>query len=164
MKIAHRSIFAMTAEDVMSRNVQIIPETMSLPAAAGVLAREQISGAPVVDDEGHCVGVLSATDFVRLAEKNSKSEDSLGAARATFASEWEVINADALPPDEVRAHMSLDVVTVGRGTRMQELARTMLDAHIHRVIVVDAERRPIGIVTSTDVLGAVAYADEPIEE
>jgi CBS domain-containing protein len=33
----------------------------------------------------------------------------------------------------------------------------MLDAHIHRVVVVDKERRPLGVVSSTDVLAAVNY-------
>jgi predicted transcriptional regulator len=31
----------------------------------------------------------------------------------------------------------------------------MIDAHIHRVVVVDADERPIGVVASTDVLAAV---------
>jgi predicted transcriptional regulator len=34
----------------------------------------------------------------------------------------------------------------------------MVDAHIHRVLVVDDQNRPCGIVTSTDVLAAVARA------
>jgi CBS domain-containing protein len=34
----------------------------------------------------------------------------------------------------------------------------MIDAHIHRVIVVDEEERPIGIVSNTDVLAALAYS------
>ena len=43
-------------------------------------------------------------------------------------------------------------------TRMiMDLARSMLDAHIHRIIVVDNNCRPIGIVSSTDILAAVAY-------
>ena len=29
----------------------------------------------------------------------------------------------------------------------------MIDAHIHRVIVIDNVNRPIGIVSSTDILG-----------
>ncbi len=36
----------------------------------------------------------------------------------------------------------------------------MIDAHIHRVIVVDKDERPIGIVSSTDILAAVAHADD----
>ncbi len=34
----------------------------------------------------------------------------------------------------------------------------MLDAHIHRIIVVDAGRRPVGVLSTTDVLAAVANA------
>jgi CBS-domain-containing membrane protein len=33
----------------------------------------------------------------------------------------------------------------------------MLDAPIHRVLVVDERGRPVGIVSSTDVLAAVAH-------
>jgi predicted transcriptional regulator len=32
----------------------------------------------------------------------------------------------------------------------------MLDAHVHRVIVVDRQGRPIGVVSSMDILAAVA--------
>jgi CBS-domain-containing membrane protein len=35
----------------------------------------------------------------------------------------------------------------------------MIDAHIHRIIVVDKKRRPLGIVSSTDLLATMAYAD-----
>ena len=35
----------------------------------------------------------------------------------------------------------------------------MIDAHIHRVIVVDEDRIPVGVVSSTDILAALAYAE-----
>lgn len=41
---------------------------------------------------------------------------------------------------------------------MSELARMMTDAHLHRLVVVDAQGRPVGIVSSTDVLAALASA------
>jgi predicted transcriptional regulator len=34
----------------------------------------------------------------------------------------------------------------------------MLEAHVHRLIVLDEEGRPIGVVSPTDILGAVANA------
>jgi CBS-domain-containing membrane protein len=34
----------------------------------------------------------------------------------------------------------------------------MIDAHIHRVIVLDEERKPVGIVSSTDLMAALASA------
>ena len=53
--------------------------------------------------------------------------------------------------------MTPDPVTVKPETSILALARMMVDAHIHRVIVVDKERRPIGIVSSTDLLAALAW-------
>jgi CBS-domain-containing membrane protein len=35
----------------------------------------------------------------------------------------------------------------------------MCDAHIHRVVIVDERRRPVGVVSSMDVLAAVARMD-----
>jgi len=56
--------------------------------------------------------------------------------------------------------MTRDPVTAPRETRIQQLARTMLDAHIHRVVIVDEGERPVGIVSSTDVLAAVARVED----
>jgi len=112
-----------------------------------------------VDDEGRCVGVLSATDFVRWAEKGGAAELGPSVGEGGFFSEWEVVNIDTLPRDEVRWYMTPDPVTVPPGTQVTRLARMMLDAHIHRIIIVDAAGRPIGVVSSTDILAAVAYAE-----
>jgi CBS domain-containing protein len=43
---------------------------MSLRAAAQLLMHDRISGAPVVDDAGRCIGVLSSSDFVTWAGKD----------------------------------------------------------------------------------------------
>jgi len=146
----------LTAADVMSRNVVTIAQTMPLQEAAGLLAREQISGAPVIDASGRCVGILSATDFVRAAETGA------GPVHVTqgrcFCADWQVVDLEMLPRDEVRCHMSKDIVTADPATAVTELARRMLDAHIHRIMVLDKDRRPVGIVSSTDIVAAVAYA------
>ena len=55
--------------------------------------------------------------------------------------------------------MTRDPVTVSPGATIGDLARKMIDVHIHRVIVVDNNGKPIGIVSSTDLLAALALAD-----
>ena len=70
--------------------------------------------------------------------------------------DWQIVEVENLPNDEVRQFMTADPVTVKPETSIRALARMMIDAHIHRVIVVDNERRPIGIVSSTDLLAALA--------
>ncbi len=61
-----------------------------------------------------------------------------------------------MPPEPVRHYMTADPVSVAPSTPVTTLARQMIDAHIHRVIVVDEDGRPLGIVSATDILAAVA--------
>jgi len=162
MRSPRKPFFALTAEDLMSRNVIAIPQEMPLAAAARVLSRAQITGAPVVDADGACVGVVSATDFLRLANPDAQGTPASCAAPPCVCSEWQLPEPHQLPADEVRRYMTPDPVTVRPGTPVGELARLMLDAHIHRVIVVDAKARPVGVVSSTDLIAAVART-EPAE-
>src|SRR6516164_9748512 len=118
--ITHSKTFAtLTARDLMKHEVVTIPQTMPLREAAQVLGKEHISGAPVVDAEGQCVGILSASDFLALWARES------GPAQGA-----------------VCRYMTADPVVVEQTAPITELARKMIDAHIHRVIVVDNECRP----------------------
>lgn len=74
--------------------------------------------------------------------------------------DWQVVEMENIPLDRVSDYMTTDVVTATPGTPICTLARMMLDARIHRVIVVDEVGRPVGIVSSTDVLAAVAQLDD----
>jgi CBS domain-containing protein len=130
-----KPLASLTARDLMNHEVVAIPQHTTLRAAAQVLGREHISGAPVVDAQGRCVGILSAADFVGL---------------------W--ARGGPLPQGEVCRYMTADPVTVEKTAPVTELARKMIDAHIHRVIVVDEEGHPVGVVSSTDILAAVSYS------
>ena len=149
----------LTAAEVMSRNVILVPQDMSLKGAARLLLRARVSGAPVVDDNGRCVGVLSTTDFLHWVEDGSTHQEPVEAVYQP----WHICENRASPTDTVQRFMTADPVVVAPGTRIGALAQKMMDAHIHRVIVVDAEGRPIGIVSSTDILAAVARESIPAQ-
>jgi CBS domain-containing protein len=144
------------AQDLMSRDVKVIPQDMPLPAAARLLSDAHISGAPVVDGNGRCVGVLSATDFVHRARDEALKH---GRREPCFCSDWQMVDFRLLPEDQVRWHMTPGPVTVPPTAPITEVARIMLDAHIHRVVVMDAADRPVGILTSTDLLAILAAPD-----
>jgi CBS domain-containing protein len=55
--------------------------------------------------------------------------------------------------------MTTDVVTASPQTPLPELARMMVDAHIHRIVITDDLGKPVGIISTTDVLAAVARED-----
>lgn len=206
MPTTDRLFAALTAGDLMSREVITIPLEMAMRDAAQLLLRYQVSGAPVVDANGRCVGIVSATDFVQRAERTQTADapaparpvtcgfqeqtwDSAGRqvvvcqlpcgvcplqqpdtgpageARSVCSdphcvpTDWQVVNVEQPPTDSVRRYMTTDLVTADVQTRISDLARRMLDAHLHRLIVVDEQLRPVGVVSSTDVLAAVAYAE-----
>jgi len=151
-----KRLLDLTAADVMSREVLTIPHHMSLRAAAHRLAQAQVSGAPVLDDNGRCVGVLSTTDLVAWVDRSAKAVHQGGAESAFVCSDWQMIDLDEVPDDEVSRYMTTDVVATRPEARIAEMARWMVDAHIHRVIILDPEERPVGVVSSTDILAALA--------
>jgi CBS domain-containing protein len=153
-----KSLFNLTAEDLMSRDVFMLPQHMSLRAAARMMNQARISGAPVVDDDGRCVGILSTTDLMRWMEKGGEAGKRYSNAAGCMCTDWQVFDVEVLPQDEVLRHMTTDVVSAKPETAITELARAMIDAHIHRILITDNHNRPAGIVASTDILSAVAYA------
>jgi CBS-domain-containing membrane protein len=155
-----RPLLDLTAKDLMSRDVITIPRQMSLRAAAHLLAQAHVSGAPVTDENGCCVGILSGTDLVRWLDQSEQSARGCPRGPECVCSDWAVFDPETLPPDSVQRYMTTDLVTAREDTRVGVLARQMLDAHIHRVVVTDPLGRPIGIVSTTDVLAAVARADQ----
>jgi CBS domain-containing protein len=157
MRAATRPFLALTAADLMTAPVLTIPEETPLREAARLLSQSSISGAPVVDPEGRCVGVLSSSDFVTWAKEGG---DPGKRSEATcFIAPWgEWINIEDSPDSEIRYFMTAQPVTAGPETPVGELARKMVEAHIHRLLVVVDQDRACGIVSSTDILAAVARA------
>jgi CBS-domain-containing membrane protein len=158
MTATDRVLHELCAADLMSRELVVIPDDISLQDAARRLVRNQVSGAPVVDCRGVLVGVISSSDFLRRST-DGKERTSGGMSPCVYA-EWQVVDVEQLPDETVRRRMTADPVTAEEHTPVAELARLMVDAHIHRVIIVDEERVPKGIVSSTDILAAVSRLAE----
>jgi len=151
-----RTLAELQARDLMTRDVVVIPDDLSIQEAAERLCRQQVSGAPVIDHRGVVVGVLSSSDFVRLA---TGGERAASKPCDCVCAEWQVVAIDRLPKESVRRFMTVDLVTATEDTPVPELARMMVEAHIHRVIVVGGDGTPKGIVTTSNILGAVAKLD-----
>jgi CBS domain-containing protein len=150
----------MVAHDVMSTDLVLVPAEMSLKGAAHRLAQSHVTGAPVVDRDGRCVGVISATDFMFVADRGehppSHKDNDLQCAHSA----WQMYESEQPAPALVADYMSQKPVTVRAHTLIRDIARTMHAAHIHRVVVVDDDHHPIGIVSSMDIIGAIADETE----
>lgn len=159
MNALHKPLVALTAEDLMSPAVVTIPEDMFLSAAAERLAESGLRGAPVVDATGHCVGVISTTDFLYPAM--AKTASAPGDLDDVYFAPWRITDPTEMRRDSVRRYMNTPPSTVAPSTPIAVLARMMVDRHIRRLIVVEQEGKLIGVVSATDLLRALAErADE----
>jgi CBS domain-containing protein len=152
------ALYHLTAAELMSTPVVTFAEDMPLKSAAARLAEAGISGVPVVDKLGRCVGVLSASDFVHGMGREQRSVPACAVAPASYGAS-PGINPDAVADGTVGDYMTRGAITVEENVRLGELARRMIDVHIHRLIVVDAHAKPVGIVSTTDILAAVVKCD-----
>jgi len=142
---AEKPLFSSTAADLMSATLVMVPQEMSLKSAAHLLAQAGVSGAPVVNSDGRCVGVLSATDFVHWMDREHGGPTACAASPASWVAR-PMGAAGELPGQAVRDYMTHDPVTVFATATISELARKMIKVHIHRVIVVDKSGKPIHCV------------------
>jgi CBS domain-containing protein len=151
---------ALCAADIMSRHVVMIPREMSMQGAARMLARAGCTGAPVVDGNGRCIGVVSATDFMNWMKGDRKAEPAHDVCDC-MCKPWQIPDAVKESTCSVEACMTKDPVLAVGHIKIGELAAMMMDAHIHRIIIVEAASlKPIGVVSSMDILAAVARAHQ----
>ncbi|MEM7166260.1 MAG: CBS domain-containing protein [Planctomycetota bacterium] len=155
--------------DVMSRAVATVGPTWTLAELAGFLADEKVLGAPVVDDAGKLVGVVSTTDLVAAIGDDGASygsEPVFGVFDG--AGRWEPLSARLSRErfengdTKVADVMTTDPITATPDASVGEVAALLLEHGIHRLIITsDGLLR--GIVTATDLLAAlVAYGEREI--
>jgi predicted transcriptional regulator len=158
MNSAIERLLTLRVCDVMSRNVVSIAATKNMSEAAGVLTQHFISGAPVVGQQGQCVGMLSAIDFVRCVA--GTDDPTLSRDREQNGSGDRRHSCPAPATDTVASHMSALVQTVQTDQSLTDAARLMCQNHIHRLVALDHQGRPAGVITSLDIVAAMINAVE----
>lgn len=144
----------MNAADVMTANVITVTPDTTVPELVNLLLSRNISGAPVIDEAGTLVGIVTEADLMRRAELGTERRRgawlSFFTGSATMAGDYVRSHAT-----KVRDIMSPGVVAVGRDTPLSEVADLMEERHVRRVPVVEAGR-VVGIVSRANLLRAWA--------
>ena len=154
----------MLVEEVMTTDVVTLNGYMSIREAAELLAARNISGAPVVDNDGKLIGVLTETDILRSV-KNAADQvhmvfpslHTMGVMFELSKGETEIMKAfEEQANTVVMDVMTTSVVYCTPDTSMNEVASILVDKRINRIPVVDEERRVVGIVTRGDIVRALS--------
>ncbi len=126
--------------DVMTEDPILASIDLPLTEAARLMDFYRITGLPVVDWTGALVGVISQTDLLH--------------ARAT--QEW----WERWPGLTVKHLMTQPALSIGQDASLDD-AVAMLERHgVHRLVVVDEDGAPVGVLSTSDLIRAIAEEGE----
>lgn len=147
---------AVTAGELMTRDVVVVHQDMSLLDAVKLMARRHISGMPVLDDAGRIIGMLSEGDLVRwhegYSERQARWLDML-AEGGNLAPEF--LRGIQEQHRKVKVAMAHGATCVTEETPAREIARLMYEKNFKRVPVL-RDGRLVGIVARSDLVRALA--------
>jgi len=146
------------ARDIMTRDVHCVTAAMPIQELARSFAEKQVSGFPVLDDDGRLAGVVTESDLIHQNQRLHIPTavalfDSVIVLGSSKRLEEEIRQMSATRVDEI---MSRDPVTVTGETPLEDVARLMAERHVHTLPVLDEEGSLIGIIGKRDVIRAMA--------
>jgi CBS domain-containing protein len=159
--LAPLRLHAVLAEDVMTPNPVSIREDLTVHEAVVFLTERRISAAPVINEAGRPVGVISEADILRhdrehtdhlywLPQKQVDRELTLPTGEHLSGQSFEVEVPDVT---RVKDAMNPVVYAVRRTTHIYEVVSQLVKRRIHRLFVVDDDNSLVGVITTLDILG-----------
>ena len=149
---------ARLARDVMETGVVTIDPEASLLDAYRLFVEEEISGAPVVGEDGRVLGVVSAHDLLRATEEERDTawvQTNYFRDLAEFTGpDWGSVARDfqdRLAERTVRDVMTMGAITVAPDATIPEIASTLRKNRVHRVLVAEDDRL-VGLISSFDLV------------
>jgi CBS domain-containing protein len=151
-----------SVEEIMTQTPLSIRDDATAEEAAAFLTDRNIHAAPVINEAGRPVGVLSRSDLVWHERERSHTIppppddfhqdrqidiNTLESVRAEHG--YEVVSTETAT---VREMMTPVVFSVVPATPIQHVVEEMLKHHIHRLFVIDESGTVVGVVSSLDVL------------
>ena len=137
----------------MTKEVISLKPEESVKHAAKGFVDNKIGGAPVIDDDGRLVGLISESDLISQDVKIHFPSyihllDSYIFLESPKRFEETLKRAAAAKVEEL---MTTEVVTVAPDTSIEEVATLMIEKHIGRIPVVSGGK-VIGIITKGDIV------------
>jgi CBS domain-containing protein len=148
---------AETAADLMSPNPQSLRDDCTLHEAVAFLVDRAISGAPVIDEAGRPVGVLSQTDIlVHDREEPQHMGQEVDYATPLPRRWWDSFQIERVDTTLVRDLMTPAVFCVSLDTPAAGVVEQLRELNVHRLFVVDENGILVGVITALDVVRHLA--------
>ncbi|MFD9966807.1 CBS domain-containing protein [Streptomyces sp. NPDC059011] len=147
-----------TVAELMTRQVVRARRDLPFKEIVKLLAENDVTAVPVVDEHDRPMGVVSEADLLR---KCADQADPSGRAAVPHPEAWERAKAEGVRAEEL---MSAPAVCARPEWNVVEAARLMEVHGIKRLPVVDETDRLRGIVSRGDLLRIFLRRDDAIRE
>jgi CBS-domain-containing membrane protein len=142
-----------TAAEIMTRNVITVKMETSIRELAELFTSRKISSAPVVNDQGDMIGIVTETDLV-------EQDKSLHIPTVISLFDWVIYlesgkkfekELNRMTAQTVGEIYSTEVFTVAPDAKVSEVADIMSSERINAVPVVEG-RKVVGIIARIDMI------------
>jgi CBS domain-containing protein len=154
------------AADYMQRDILTVFPNDTLRDALALMTENHVTGLPVMNGSSRCVGLITASDILSY-EQEQADESSMETDTADFfdpeTEQWAAVPVSAFGLSRfgdvrVTEVMTRELIWVERNTPLKQVARRMIDDHVHRVLVMDDQARLYGIISAYDLVRVMADA------
>lgn len=147
----------LTARDIMTKDVITVKKDTKVADLAEILTKNRISGAPVTDDSGKVIGVVTESDLVEQSKSLHLPTvftilDSVIFLESAKHFEKELKRMTGAKVGDVFTEGPL---TVMPDTPLREIATIMAEKKVYTIPVVDGDKL-VGIIGKADVVKASA--------
>ncbi|GII05997.1 CBS domain-containing protein [Planobispora takensis] len=147
-----------TVADVMTKDVLTVTAQTPFKDIVAAFADRAVSGAPVVDDAGHVVGIVTEADLLRKEEFKDAPEE----RHRLFEHRRDRLTRRKARGDTAAELMTTPVMTVAPDTVIPAASRLIAEHGVKRLPVVDEAGRLVGIVSRADLLKMFLAPDDQI--
>ncbi len=146
----------MKAADIMTRKLKTITPSVPVREVAAFFVKERISGAPVVDAEGHFLGIVTEEDLI-FQDKKIHLPTFLNIFSNIIPLGIEHLGEEIrkIAATQAREVMQQKPVSISPGTSVEEIATLMTERKAHYLPVLN-KGQIMGVVTKRDLIRAVA--------
>lgn len=141
-----------TVASIMTTPAVTTTAETSLAEAARLMLGRRLKRLPVIDQQQRLVGIISRFDVLKTASDSY---------RAQPGERPSPLKPGDHAPRHVGEVMNRGVPVVGPNDALPDVVDAVMSTRLHRAVVVDAERRPVGIVVDTDLMQRVTPASHP---
>ncbi|MCK4838236.1 MAG: CBS domain-containing protein [Desulfobulbaceae bacterium] len=142
-----------TAKEIMTRKIITVELDLAVSELADLFWENRIGGAPVVDESGKLLGIVTESDLIDQSKKVHIPTIMTILDSMIFLENPAKLDKEMkkMTGTKVKDIYSNEVVTVNEDTPMSELATIMADRRMHTLPVVKDEKI-VGVIGKADII------------